>query len=189
MAFSDITNWFLAVVKPLASNLVVAVVVLLIGIILARIVERVVLRILHELELDKWLRKAGLKFAMEQTVSHVVRYVIYFITVIAALNRVGLTSFVLNILAAGVIVLVIAAILLGVKDFIPNFMAGLRIHHRGFVKVGDVIRVRDLEGEVRQINLLDTRIKTVSGDLLFVPNSMLTKHEVLRHKRKKTMLK
>ncbi|HSU72527.1 MAG TPA: mechanosensitive ion channel domain-containing protein [Candidatus Binatia bacterium] len=189
MAIAELWSSFIALLKPLASNLVVAVVLLLIGVVIAKLLERFIVKMLHELELDRWLRKSGVKFALEQTIGIAIRYFVYFITIVVALNQIGWTSFVVKLLAAVIFVLILAAILLGVKDFVPNFIAGIRIHQRGFVKEGDIIRVRDIEGEVRQVNLLDTRIKTVTGDLLFVPNSMLTKHEVLRHKRRKTMIR
>ena len=189
MVFAEMGMGLLALLRSIASNMVVAVVLLLIGIVVSRLIERLAYTVLHELEFDNWLKKAGVRFALEQTVSSAIKYFGYFITVLIALNQIGLTSFVVNLAAMGIIVLVLVAIVLGVKDFVPNFLAGLRIHQRGFVKEGDIIRVRDIEGEVREINLLDTRIRTQSGDVLFIPNAMLTKHEVLRHKRKKTMLK
>jgi small conductance mechanosensitive channel len=189
MALGTLWESFIALLRPLASSVVVAVVLLLVGVIIAKLVERLVLKVLHELELDAWLKKAGMKFALEQTIALIIRYFIYFITIIVALNQIGWSSFVVKTIAVAIGLLVLAAVLLGVKDFVPNFIAGLRIQRRGFVKQGDLIRVRDIEGEVMQVNLLDTRIKTVTGDVLFVPNSVLTKHEVLRHKRKKTMIK
>jgi len=189
MVFAELWGSLLALLKSIASNIVVAVVLLLIGIVVSRLLERLAYKVLHELEIDSWLKKAGVRFAAEQTASSAIRYFGYFITVLVALNQIGLTSFVVNAVAVVIMVFVIVAILLGIKDFVPNFIAGIRIHQRGFVKEGDIIRVRDIEGEVRQVTLLDTRIKTVTGDVLFVPNSMLTQNEVLRHKRKKTMLK
>ena len=177
------------ILKPVATNIVVALVIFLVGTVIAKIAERVVQKLLHELEVDAWLRKANIKFALEQTLSQLTKYVIYFLTIVITLNQINLTTVVVNIIASAIMLLVFAGILLGVKDFIPNFLASLALKRRGNVKVGDIIRVRDLEGEVREINLLETRVKTVSGDILFVPNSYLTKNEVLRFKRKKTLLK
>ena len=189
MVFAEMGMGIVALLRSIASNIVVAVVLLLIGIVVSRLMERLVIKVLHELELDNWLKKAGVRFALEQTVGSIIRYFGYFLTIIVALNQIGLTSFVVNLAAGGIIVLVLVAIFLGIKDFVPNFIAGVSIYQRGFVKEGDIIRVRDIEGEVREINLLDTRIKTRTGDLLFIPNSMLTKNEMLRQNRKKTMLK
>ena len=188
MAISDLWNSFIGFVTPLASNIVVAVVILLVGVIVAKILERLVHRILHELELDKWLRIGGFEFPLEHTAASTIRYLFYFLAVVIALNQVGLTATVLNLVAAATLVLVIAAILLGLKDFIPNFIAGITIHKRG-IKEGDVIRVRNVHGDVQAISLLDTKIKTDSGDILFIPNSLLTKNEVLRYKRKKSKRK
>jgi len=185
MVFEAMGEWFGRVLAPFASNIVVAVVVLLLGIIIARIIERVIAKVLHELEINQWLKKAGVNFALEETVSAGVRYILYFLAVVVALNQVGLTTTVLNFLAGAIIILVLAAILLGIKDFIPNFVAGLQIHRRGVIKKGDTIRVREIQGVVKQINLLDTQVESAAGDVIFVPNSTFTKHAVHRYTRKK----
>ncbi len=189
MAFRDAFAWLAQVIEPAVTNLVVAVVILLIGVVIAKIAERVIQWGLHELELNNWVRKAHVRFALEETIATAVKYVLYFFTIVITLNTINLTSFVFNVLAGLIIALVICAILLGVKDFVPNFFAGVSLKRRGFVKEGDVIRVRDIEGEVRDVTLLETRIKTVTGDVLFIPNMLLTNNEVLRFKRKKTLLK
>lgn len=180
---------FIGFVKPLASNIVVAVVILLVGLIIAKILERLTYKALHELELDKWLRKGGFTFPLEHTIAHVIRYAIYIVTIVFALNQLNLTATVLNLVAIAILVLVIVAVLLGIKDFIPNYLSGLSIHKRGHIKEGDHIRVNHMQGEVQQINLLDTRIKTDTGDVLFVPNSIIVKNEVLRYNSKKTQIK
>ena len=171
------------------TKVVVAAVLFLIGIVLGKIVERFAEWLLHELEVDNWLKKAKLKFAFEQSIASLLKYIVYAVTIIVTLNQLGLTQQVLNIVAAAIALLVFASVLLGFKDFVPNFIAGLAIHRRGFVKEGDQIRVRDIEGEVRSVNLLDTRIKTPTGDMIFVPNAIMVKTEVTRFNRKKTMLK
>ncbi|MEK6849001.1 MAG: mechanosensitive ion channel domain-containing protein [Nanoarchaeota archaeon] len=177
------------VLDAVLSSAVLAVVYFLMGVVIAKLAERIIEWVLHELEVDNWLKKAGLKFAFEQSIAALVKYVIYAVTIILVLDQLRITAPVLNIVAYGIGLLVLAGILLGFKDFVPNFVAGISIHRRGFVKEGDQIRVRDIEGEVRSVNLLDTRIKTSTGDIIFVPNAIMVKNEVMRVNRKKTMLK
>jgi small conductance mechanosensitive channel len=185
MAFDAIMGWFGKTFAPLVSDIIVAVVLLLIGIVITKIIERVVAKVLHELELNKWLKKAGVHFALEETIAAVVRYFLYFLVVVLALNQVGLTTTVLNIVALAIILLIVAALILGIKDFIPNFVAGIRVHRRGRVNVGDTIRIREIQGTVKEINLLDTRIQSAAGDVIFIPNSMLMKEAVFRYSRSK----
>ena len=173
------------VLDAVLSSAVLAVVYFLMGVVIAKLAERIIEWVLHELEVDNWLKKAGLKFAFEQSIAALVKYVIYAVTIILVLDQLRITAPVLNIVAYGIGLLVLAGILLGFKDFV----AGISIHRRGFVKEGDQIRVRDIEGEVRSVNLLDTRIKTSTGDIIFVPNAIMVKNEVMRVNRKKTMLK
>jgi small conductance mechanosensitive channel len=177
------------VVDAVLSSAVLTVVFFLIGVVIGKLAERIVEWVLHELEADNWLKKFGIKFAFEQTISAIVKYAIYAVTIVLILNELHITTWVLNFVSYSIAILVLVSILLGFKDFVPNFIAGLAIHRRGFVKEGDQIRVRDIEGEVRSVNLLDTRIKTPTGDMMFVPNAIMVKTEVTRFNRKKTMLK
>lgn len=177
------------VVEAVLTSAVLTIVFFLIGVVIGKLAERVVEWVLHELDADMWLKKWGVRFAFEQTVGAIVKYTIYAITIVLILNQLKITAPVLNVVSYAIAILVLASILLGFKDFVPNFIAGLAIHRRGFVKEGDQIRVRDIEGEVRSVNLLDTRIKTPTGDMMFVPNTIMVKNEVTRYNRKKTMLK
>lgn len=177
------------VIEAVLSSAVLTIVFFLIGVVIGKLAERVVEWVLHELEADTWLKKWGLRFAFEQTMGALIKYAIYAVTIVLILNQLNITTPVLNFVSYAIGILVLLAILLGFKDFVPNFIAGLAIHRRGFVKEGDQIRVRDIEGEVRSVNLLDTRIKTPTGDMMFVPNTIMVKNEVTRYNRKKTMLK
>ena len=87
-------------------------------------------------------------------------------------------------------VVVVISILLAIKDFIPNVIAGLVIHLSDHIRVGDKVTVNDIEGKVMAVNALETRLETKRGDTIYVPNSILTKTVVKkkrgRRKRKKS---
>jgi small conductance mechanosensitive channel len=81
-----------------------------------------------------------------------------------------------------VIVVIILSMLLAIKDFIPNVFAGLFLHRKGFLKKGDNIIVKDVKGKIIYINLVETRVQTKEGDIIYIPNTLLTKSEVRKIK-------
>lgn len=157
------------------TKLIIAVVILLIGFIIGRIADRLLQKFLHEIELDKIIKKAGLHIALEQGISHIIKYFIYFIAIIWALSEIGLTTTVLNMIAAAALALIVISILLAVKDFLPNAIAGFFIYQKKLIQQGDKIKLDKISGKVHKIGLVETQIKTSSGDMIHVPNSTLTK--------------
>src|SRR3989344_1247513 len=177
-----VLNGFEVFFSKLVVSLVAAIVILLIGLVIGRFLGNVVRRILRELELSKILKEERVKFPLEEVLSNGVKYIIYFIAVVLALNQVGLTSAIINILLGIIFVLIIIFIVLAFKDFIPNVMAAFFIHQRRDIKEGDNIKVKNIEGKIIGINLVETKIKTKSGDTIYVPNSFLTKNDVKKRK-------
>jgi small-conductance mechanosensitive channel len=96
-----------------------------------------------------------------------------------ALNQLGLTTTLLYILLTIILVILVGFIILAFKDFIPNIVAGFMIHQKDKIKSGDKIKVKDIEGKVVHVNLVETRIITKKKDTVYIPNSMLTKNEVI----------
>lgn len=168
---------------PLMTNIVAAIIIFLIGVIVGRIVGRLTQKLLHELELNNIFKKtADTKFDIEHAVGGFIMYFIYFIALIMALNQVGLTTTVLNILSGGIIIIIVISIILAIKDFIPNIFAGLLIHRKGFIKKGDKVSIRGIKGKVIYISLIETRIQMKDGDIFYIPNSLLTKSEIRKIK-------
>jgi len=166
-------------------KLIVAIAILLIGLIAARIISRIVKKILNELELNRVLKEqAGVKIPMEEFISTMTKYLIYFITVIWALTELGLQTIILYIILTIVLVIMVSFIILAFKDFIPNITAGFFIHQKNIIKEGDIIKVKNIEGKVMKISMVETIIK-VNGDIVYVPNSVLTKNEVTKKKKSK----
>ena len=172
--------------QPLLTNIVAALIVLLVGFILGRLAGKLIYKVLHELELNNLLKKAlGVKVALEEVISGFINYFIYFIAVIMALDQLGLKTQILNILSAAVILLVVLSFFLSIKDFIPNVIAGIFLHQRGSLKEGHYVKFRDVQGRIIHINLVETKIETDDNDILFVPNSLLTKNGFIKLKEKK----
>jgi len=168
---------------PAVNSIITAIIILLIGFIIAKLIGRLVQRVLHEAELDALLKKAGAKVSFEIALSHIAEYFVYFITIIFALNQLGITTFVLYALAIAAIAVLIISVFLGLRDFIPNFMAGWYIYRKDLIKEKQNVKINGISGRVVKLSILDTRIKTKKGDLIYLPNSVIIKSKITKMKK------
>lgn len=170
-----IAEFFKNIFSGIMTDIVIALVVLLIGIIIGRILGRLVQGILEEIEVNAMLEKAGFKISFGEIIGSLVSYFIYFITVIMALNQLGIAKNVLNIIAGCIILIIIISLILTFKDYISNIIAGIFIHQKRFIKPGDKIKFKDIEGRIININLIESQVETKEKDMVYIPNSLLTK--------------
>lgn len=174
----------IGIIKKLGSvvdKALVAVIILLIGLILGRLLGRIAQKSLHELNLNQLFKKAtDVSASLEEIAGYSIKYFIYFLSVIMALNQLGLASRILEMISAAVLIIIIIAVFLGVKDLIPNFIAGLSIYKRGFISKGDFIEVNGMEGRIIRINLLETRIRSKKGDIISIPNTIITQNRLAK---------
>ena len=165
-------------------NLIAAIVILVIGLLAGRIISNLAKKILSELELDRILREqARIKVPLTQLISSVIKYVIYFITILMALNQLGLKSFILNAILTIVIVLLVIFMVLSLKDFLPNLTSGLFMYQKRNINPGDFIQVNNIEGEVLNVTLFETKVRTKNKEIVYIPNSVLTKNMVIKKKK------
>lgn len=181
---SEIMSYLAGIVSGFFLKMVIALIIILVGFIVGRVFGRIIQKVLHEVELNRIIKRSfKIKVSVEEMAGSITSYLIYFVTVILALKEIGVATLVLDFLLGAIIFVVILAFFLSVKDFIPNMVAGISIHQKKSIKKGDVIRVKDCEGAVVYIDLIETRIKTKSGDVLHVPNSIVLKEMVLVKKK------
>lgn len=156
-----------------------AIVILLVGLIIGLVVKKVLAKVLHEIELDKIVNRLGKDYSLEKNLSSLAAYIIYFIALVIFLNQLGITSIVLYLVVGVILLLLGATFLLGVKDFIPNFMAGISIYRKGNLKEGKKIKVNNIEGKIIKFGLVEIEIETKTKDRIYIPNSLLVKSKVL----------
>jgi len=175
-----------SVFSQVLTKFVVAIIILLVGFILARILGKFSQRFLGEIEFNKMVKRAtGKDVSIEEWIGNFVMYFVYFITIVMALGHIGLTTTVLNMISAAVIIIILISIVLAIKDFAPNVLAGLTIHNKKLIREGDRLKTKNAEGKVIYINLVETRIKTSRGDIIYIPNATLIKSEFIKVSPKK----
>ena len=70
------------------------------------------------------------------------------------------------------------ALAFGMQDTIANFMAGIMIAVERPFKIGDRIRVGDEWGDVVDIGIRSTRIRTEKDEIVTIPNNLVATREV-----------
>jgi len=65
------------------------------------------------------------------------------------------------------------AVALAIQDVLKNFVAGLFLLIERPFRVGDVIKVRDVNGEVQGIDVRTTLVRSGDGSLVMIPNAVV----------------
>ncbi len=157
----NIEDIFNVIFTGKATKVAQAIIILLLGILIARFVSKLIKKVLAELRTDKILKEeVGVKVPIEDFLSSVIKYLIYFVAIILALNYLGLAVTVLYIILIIVFVVIIILIILAFKDFMPNLSAGFFIYQKRNFKVGDEIELKGIKGKIININLVEIKIKT-----------------------------
>lgn len=95
--------------------------------------------------------------------------VLYVAAGVASLASIGVSATgLLTFLGAGTV-----ALGLSLQDVLKNFFAGVFLLMERPFRVGDFIRVRDVEGEVQGIDVRTTLVRINDGSLVMIPNSLV----------------
>jgi len=74
-----------------------------------------------------------------------------------------------------------AVIGLALQDVLGNVVAGVALHVGKPFKVGDWVKVSDQVGAVVQTSWRSTRIRTLDGDFVIIPNGNVSKEEIVNY--------
>lgn len=161
------------------ANVIAAIVVAAIGLVVYALLSRAVPMIL------RWRRRddetldeeAIARIKRQDTtialVRNVLRYVVFAVVVLVILS-----IFLQNILATvGGAAILAAVIGFGAQSFLRDIIAGFSVVFEGQYAVGDFIEVhppQGVAGIVEELGLRITRIRTLSGEVVFIPNGAMT---------------
>ncbi len=185
----DLVKWliyilFLAVIIDTAGLPGIAGIFTQVAIFMPRFIAAILLVVVGFIIADFFGRvfeEAGSRFLGEETLGRfsggVLKYSIAIVTITMALSLLGLDTASLLLVFGALLISVVAILLLGVKDMIPDISAG--IHLRKSLKAGKRIRFGGHSGIVEGVEALSTRIKTGRG-VVVIPNSLLMKGIVER---------
>lgn len=102
----------------------------------------------------------------------------YLILIIASLTGLQIVGFNLTVLLAGSAALLVG-IGLGLQFIFSDIVSGIIILIESTVKVNDVIEINGVVSSVQEINLRTTTVLTREDKYIILPNSFLTKNEII----------
>ncbi len=116
---------------------------------------------------NQLLKRSKMPVATQYTLSRIIQYVLLFVGSIIAFQVIGVDlsglAVIFGFLSVG--------IGFGLQNLTSNFIAGLMLLFEQHIKVGDRITVGDTEGDVTEINIRSTTIRSLNNIAIVVPNS------------------
>ena len=83
----------------------------------------------------------------------------------------------------GLTILAGVIVSLGSNTVVSNMMAGLFVVYRRSTNIGDRIKVGDQVGDVVEIKLMETLVKSIKNEMISIPNAQLLNSEVTNYSR------
>jgi len=156
-----VEDWITTMIA-LLPNLVVAILVLIVFFVLGRITRRTVGKLLSRVADNK---------TVTNLIESIVGIVIIAIGFFIALSILQLDGAVTSLLAgAGILGLALG---FAFQDIASNFIAGVILSIRHPFGIGDIIETNEIFGTVERLNLRNTIIRTVTGQIVFLPNKKI----------------
>jgi small-conductance mechanosensitive channel len=127
--------------------------------------------VLREEILPRWRLSRG----VPETISTSFYYVALLFVFLMSLNAVGVELDKLTVLTGAVGV----GLGFGLQNIVNNFVSGVILQFERPIRVGDVLEVGELSGEVRNIGIRASTIRTWQGAEVIIPNSTFISGQVI----------
>lgn len=159
-------NWLSAAIKML-PNFVVAILVLVAFVVAAKFIRKLAHRL---------FKRVTDNISLQNLLSTIIYMIVVAIGTFVALSIIQLDGAVTSLLAgAGVIGLALG---FAFQEIASNFIAGTMMSVRKPFDVGDLIKTNDYLGIVQQIQLRTTELKTLTGQIVLIPNAEVFKSPI-----------
>lgn len=136
-----------------------------------------ILAVFLAIKLSHVVRKSASRKISDQLLANflgrITKWIILITGFILTMYVVGLGGLAAGLLAgAGVTAFIIG---FAFKDIAENFLAGIILAFSRPFDVGDTVRIQDIEGNVKTLDLRNTHVKTFDGKDVYIPNAMIIK--------------
>lgn len=156
--FSRLNEWWESVMRQ-APRIAVALLVIIGCIFLGRLVKKL---------LNRGLVRISGKLTTSSLIARIAQIAIIITGLVVSLDILNLNHTVSSLLAgAGIIGIILGFAL---QDITANFISGIYITFKKPFDIGHTIKTNDYIGNVEQIHLRSTTIRTFSGLHLIIPN-------------------
>jgi small-conductance mechanosensitive channel len=149
------------------TSIIVGIIILLIFIFLSRALRKIIK--------TKIFPKYALDEGIQLVILRVIHYLLVGLGIIVAVQSIGL-----NLTSLAVVFgLLSVGIGFGLQNVASNFVSGLIILFERPIKIGDRITIGDVLGDVENISLRATLIRTIDNISIIVPNSEFISSRVI----------
>ena len=159
------------VLQKYLPNIVASVLILALGLPFSKILSKTLVRILKKSKLDK---------AVTGFISSFFKAFTLFIVVILSVSKL-LSMDLSSIIASLGAVFVAFSIVF--KDVLSNAVSGTAILGNKLFTIGDIVEFGDITGEVLKVSLFSTKILTLSGKTMTIPNFKLVNENVASYSK------
>lgn len=125
------------------------------------------------------VRRSNMPHSLQLLLTNLTKITIMVIGLVVILSLLGLNQAVTTTLAgAGV-----AGIVLGfaLQDIAANFISGIVLIFRKPFREGDIVEVTDMLGVVEEINLRVTILRSLSGQMIYIPNRQVFENNLTNY--------
>lgn len=128
-------------------------------------------RMLNNRILPRFVNDSGLRYTLSRMSQYVLVVIGIFISFqFLGINMTGL-AVIFGFLSVG--------IGFGLQNVTSNFISGLIVLFERPISVGDRVSVSDIEGDIEEINIRSTKVKTLDNISIIVPNSEFVSKDVI----------
>ena len=125
----------------------------------------------------KFLNRFEIDSGLKYTLSRVSQYIIVTIGFLISLQFVGIDLTGLAVIFG----LLSVGIGFGLQNVTANFISGLIVMFERPIVVGDRVEVAGIEGDVTEINIRSTKIRTLNNISIIVPNTEFVSNNVVNY--------
>ncbi len=149
------------------TNVISAVLIILLA--------RLIIWFITQLFLYGVYRRNGIAVGSQYAINQLLKYVIYVIAVVLALQKLGID---MTLILGGAAALLVG-IGLGLQQTFNDFFSGIVLLFEQSVSVGDILEVEGKVGTVKRIGLRSSVVEVRDNISLVVPNSILVSNSVI----------
>ena len=138
-------------------------------------IARLIIWIVIQIVLYGYYKRKEINIGSQYAINQLLKYVIYFVALIMALESLGIE---MTLIWGGAAALLVG-VGLGLQDTFNDFMSGVILLFERSIEVGDVVEFGDEIGTVKKIGLRASLIETRGFKTIILPNSKLVSDGVL----------
>ncbi len=168
---SAISNWnLISKLNIIISKSIELIIYIILAIVIYKIIKTTLKKIKNNKVSKKYLKKNKNVEVIYAILINIIKYTIYFITILIILKRVFKINPALIVTATGLLGLAVG---LGIQDLLKDFISGLFILFENKFNINDYVIINNLKGKIISLSIKNVTIQDNNGMIHIIPNRMV----------------